>query len=80
LTFTWRVVSSTGITVATLAGADATWNTGGHAPGVYLAYLDVSNTAGVATSAPVPITLLRPPLDFRDGFETGLGAWSDVVP
>jgi hypothetical protein len=81
LTYTWRVVSPAGITVATLAGASATWNTLGQPPGIYLAYLDVRNSVGTATSAPVPITILPGPLSFGDGYESGTtAAWAAAVP
>jgi hypothetical protein len=80
LTYTWRVVSSGGTTVATLVGATAVWTTAGVAPGTYSAYLDVRNSVRATTSAPLVVLLKAAPLSFQDGFETGTVPWLSTAP
>ncbi len=56
LVFTW-LVSLGPVPVATLPGADVYWNTADLAAGAYAAVLRVTNAAGAAESAPLPIGL-----------------------
>jgi PKD repeat protein len=74
LTFRWRVVRSSGTTVATLFGSTVDW-VAATAPGTYNVYLDLSSAAGSLTSAPRVVTVTLAPLIFADGFELGLSPW-----
>jgi hypothetical protein len=57
LVFSWTV-SLGPLPVAVLPGADVYWNTAGLLPGLFSAVLRVTNAAGTAESAPLPIGLL----------------------
>jgi hypothetical protein len=56
LGYSWRI-ERLGVTVATLAGSSAVLSTDGLAAGAYTATFVVSNSAGSAESAALPLTL-----------------------
>ena len=70
LSYSWRVLDASLVTVATLPGSTTDWSTASASAGAYSVVLDLTNGAGTTVSSlPMPIVVDADPRIFWSGFE-----------